>query len=555
MTSTLRSSEVIAAGRRKVEQDYIAAVTTNAYEYACGSVKATSEYIFPNQKEDANIIVDLFYRTTVTIIGIVKRTKVGMDGLMIEIAKLMTTHIDDAFIVPLENVRIITGMSNLSWETDMKDKTPECFRKKIFHHGQLQNSDLQNLRNGLIIIDEIDTGNKQRQKLDKVLQDARILDINYLCANNIRLVIVSATMLKELYELYRWGPEHYRIHFMTIPPSYISHKDFLDRGIIQEFYPLKTSDACKKWIQEDILNHYGDDYRINLVRLKGTHRDILKNMCIAMNVVFRDHTSDDRITKEEEEAIFTRPLSQHVVLAVKGFFRRANLIPNKYKLRIGATHEEYTNKVDNNVQIQGFPGRMTGYWRHIIEAGHKIGPYRTSVKAIQEYEENYRDPFGAHSYHSSGFTKTERGRSHINPTLLNPENIRHLIAGPMPQIHTSNELYRIFDSEMIAKAYATTIGYLEERSWPSFTHHEDGRLMVSLRDTATVRTLTEVIDYIPNSFGDSSGGTGGRVCYPCYVDIVNSATLRFVIPIRSNVDPIKVRNADVIHKPLNINNL
>ena len=73
-----------------------------------------------------------------------------MDGLMIEIAKILTTHSDDDFIINYENVRFITGMSNRSWQEDFKDKVPRCFNNKIFHHGQLQHSNLKNLKNGLI---------------------------------------------------------------------------------------------------------------------------------------------------------------------------------------------------------------------------------------------------------------------------------------------------------------------------------------------------------------------------------------------------------------------
>ena len=60
-------------------------------------------------------------------------------------------------------------------------------------------------------------------------------------------------------------------------------------------------------------------------------------------------------------------------------------------MKIGACMERFTQKVDTNVQIQGL-GRMTGYWKHIIENGHKVGPIRTSIKAIQDYENFYNNP-------------------------------------------------------------------------------------------------------------------------------------------------------------------
>jgi hypothetical protein len=201
--------------------------------------KATAEYVFPNQKEDANKIVDIFYRDRCRVVSVQKRTKVGADGLMIEVAKLLTTHSDDAFVLDPANIRIITGMSNVVWERDMVEKAPQCFKKRIFHHGKLQKSDIMKLRDGLIIIDEIDSGDKELQVLHNTLRDAGVLDVKYMEECNIRFMFISATIVRELYHLYTWGPLH-RVYTMTIPPEYIGHLDFLSMGILKEFYSLAS---------------------------------------------------------------------------------------------------------------------------------------------------------------------------------------------------------------------------------------------------------------------------------------------------------------------------
>lgn len=436
-------SDLISANRESVLKDYDAAKAKNYRRLKKGDDQATVEYIFPNQIEDANNIVDKFYKNKRHVISIQKKTKVGADGLMIEIAKLLTTHNDDKFVVNLDNVRIITGMSNATWEKDMIDKAPECLKDKIFHHGQLQNADLKKLRNGLIIIDEIDTANGELTKLYAALKEAGVLDVNHMKEHNIRFVFISATMIKELYDLYPWGDLH-EFYKMTIPASYIGHKDFLHRGIIKEFYPLNTIDNAEKWVQEDILNHYGTDYRVHFVRLKG-NVTVVQNACIRKGVAFRNHTSVDRLSKDEEKEFFKEPLVQHIVLGIKGFFRRANLIPNSWKLRIGATHEYYTKKIDNSVQIQGFPGRMTGYWRDVIEGGHKTGPHRTSINAIQEYEAAYNDPLGNNSYQSAGFKK-KNGRVVAEPTMLSARNIDNLEAVELPEVdgHPEYDITKLY---------------------------------------------------------------------------------------------------------------
>jgi hypothetical protein len=258
-------------------------------------------------------------------------------------------------------------------------------------------------------------------------------------------------MIKELYDLYRWGELH-ELYKMTIPAAYFGHNDFLDDDIVKDFYSLSSAENADKWVQEDILENYLTDYRVHIVRVTTKTVDVVHNACIRKKVAFRNHTSTDRLTEEEIKEFFKEPLTQHVVLGVKGFFRRANLIPNRWKLRIGATHELYTKVVDNNVQIQGLTGRMTGYWRAEIKGGHKTGPHRTSIKAIQEYERTYIDPFGINTYQTSGFKK-KKGKVSADPTMLSAKHITNLEAVDLPVVEditdpkTIPEVIKITESE------------------------------------------------------------------------------------------------------------
>ena len=426
MLTSDRTSDRISIGRSRVHASYEAAKWDNTDLYAKGNVTATEEYIYPNQVDDAERIVDLFYQKDLRVISVQKRTKVGADGLMLEIAKNMTTHVDDAFVVNVDNVRIITGMSNKKWESEMINKAPSCFKDKIFHHGKLKRIDFDQFKNGLIIVDEIDSGSKEEQNLHKILRKARLWDVKNMIENTNRFVFVSATMLKEQHALTKWGKLH-QSYRMTIPSSYIGHDEFLKRDIVKEFYPLDSYEIATKWVQTDILENYKDDYRISIVRMNENTKIYVKRACDENGILFREDTTDCRLSEEEESIMFTDPLKQHYVIGIKGFYRRATLIPNKWKLRIGATHEKYVETIDNNVQIQGLPGRMTGYWRDEIAQGHKTGPHRTSIKAIEEYNKSFDDPFGKISYQSSGH-KVKDGKITAKPTtMLAAKNIDNLL--------------------------------------------------------------------------------------------------------------------------------
>ena len=514
----------ISARREYVAQSYNSARAENFHRFTEGDDKATAEYIFPNQMVDANNIVGMFYGNGRRVVSIQKKTKVGADGLMIELAKLLTTHPDDEFVVNPANVRIITGMSNAGWEKDMIDKAPSCFKDKIFHHGKLSRSDLTNLKNALIIIDEIDSGDKEDQVLHTTLKEAGVLDVDYMKKNNIRFVFISATMIKEYYDLYRWGELH-ELYKMTIPDSYIGHKDFLEMGIIQEFYSLKTKEAAEKWVKEDIIDNYGTDYRVHIVRIYGKSGvEIIEKACIRNGVIFRNHTSTDRLGEDEIKEFFKEPLTRHIVLGVKGFFRRANLIPNCWKLRIGATHELYTKVVDNNVQIQGLPGRMTGYWRHIIESGHKTGPHRTSIKAIQQYEETYVDPLGLNSYQTNGFKKT-KGKVTPQNTMLSTHNITNLVAIELPVVveEIREPFIKICSNQKEAKDYIQ-MKFPGKKGPQKILANEYGYFETTIRSIKKVYSCLEIQN--DKKWGLDVDGSNNRV-RPCYEDTNDKSTLQW----------------------------
>jgi hypothetical protein len=205
---------------------------------------------------------------------------------------------------------------------------------------------------------------------------------------------------------------------------------------------------------------------VHLVRVTAKCVNIVHNACIRKGVTFRNHTSTDRLSEIQINEFFKEPLTQHIVLGVKGFFRRANLIPNRWKLRIGATHELCVKNVDNNVQVQGLPGRMTGYWRDDIERGHKTGPHRTSIKAIKEYEATYLDPFGSNSYHTAGFNK-RKGKVTSEPTMLSAKNILNLEAVELPVVKNEEvniNLYRIYSDEETVRKVCMILGYTFKES-------------------------------------------------------------------------------------------
>jgi hypothetical protein len=541
------SSILKAKARKLVCHSYEERVIENEIKYEEGEAFATKEYIFENQKTDAINIVNTFYQNKdMVAISISKKTKVGMDGLMIEIIKLMTTHEDDDFIVDYKNVRIITGMSNVKWQDELKGRCPSIFRTNVFHHGQILNANLKNLQNALIIIDEIDTGNKQNQRLDKVLKEAGLLNLNYLIDNKIRFIFTSATIIKEIYDLTRWG-EKYHMHYrMTIPSSYIGHIDFLNMNILKNSFVLNTKKNVEKWIQEDIINYYGNDYRIHLVRIreendkKITCKELIEEVCTDNGIQYHTHTSDDRIDSDELKKLFGLSLSRHHVIMIKGFYRRADFIPNIWKLKIGAVHELFTNIDDYNVQMQGLIGRMSGYWRESIEKGHKIGPYRMCVQAVINYEKIYINPFDKTSViKTSTLTKKKNKIIKMKDTILTPSNVEGIIDAGLPKLEEeciwNIEMYE-FTTETEIKDFfkSNNIAYRRGESKVS----ENGFIMSSTTGDKKILDYSKIKQEMKSwnilSNFDITEKHKGKVytrVYPCYQDTKNPNSLMFICRI------------------------
>lgn len=509
---------IIDLNRQIVLHDYESSKNKNKELFITGDIKASSEYIFDNQKLDATIICHKFYETPIRVISIVKRTKVGMDGLMIEIAKNMSTHSDNNFVLHRNNIFFITAMSNISWEDDMKDKIPTCFKENVYHHGKLQRlkNKLKNIKNAIIINDEIDTGDKEQQKLHLLLKESGILDIKYMEENNIRFVFVSATMINELRELYKWGDKHYT-HKMTIPENYIGHNDFLELNIIQEYYPINNNQSAERWITEDILQNYKTDFRVHIIRTDEKNKDYILNACIRNKIDFRNHTSDDRIGHEELSNMFNN-ITNHLVIAVKGFYRRANLIPNEWKMKIGATHERHVKKYDTNVQVQGLTGRMTGYWKNVVLDGFKTGPHRTSISAINEYEAFYNNHETMEMLEKVKYNTTTSSK-HV---FVNPVHVKNL---EFVEIDKKTEPIIVkFSKQEDAKKYYKTVlqEKLQGRGPNQIKPDEFGYYKATIRSNKKIYSCHEI------ELERKHGLTENNFrFYPCYQDITDKKSLEW----------------------------
>lgn len=345
------------------------------------------EYVYKNQIEDANKIFKKFYENDLNAVGVRKRVKIGATGLIISIFKLFGEHNHDYFGVNPNMMLLITGYNNKEWEDDMKKQLPCFMTNNIFHHGQLKKikKRLQTIRNGLIIIDELDVGNKEESILHKLLYDSGLWNIQQIRERNIRFVLISASGLSEFKLFEDWGSLYYQKIFMTVPNHYTGIEYFLDKGLYKDNYQIKEKMDVVRWIVEDILP-YGNDYRIHEIRVNTKNKNIIsiiKKCCNDMNIDCVLHTSKQfqdysKLVKHVETH------KKHMIVILKELHYRATLYPLRVKKKIGARMGRYSQSpsMDTTAQNQ----RMCGYGlKSLIEQGYKFGPFRENIDMISEY--------------------------------------------------------------------------------------------------------------------------------------------------------------------------
>jgi hypothetical protein len=250
------------------------------------------------------------------------------------------------------------------------------------------------------------------------------------------------------------------------------------------------------------------------------------------------HTSKEKLTPEQKQMLFCDPLVQHWIIPVKNLWRAANRIPTSYKYRIGSVHEQWVKKVDNDVQAQGLPGRMLGYNNY--PHGHKIGPYYTSLKAIDEYIAFADDPMSPeNAYQCARYKRSEDGIVRCTEkSVISSHNISNLEATQgirNPNFTTDQKKFSVFQRADWAKAYSNSLGYQWNEDIITQTlPGSNGFIVVGLNGPRQVHGIYEVINKVHTAYGgaNSSGEVAWRTCLVGYINTENIDSALFVVVVR-----------------------
>ena len=92
--------------------------------------------------------------------------------------------------------------------------------------------------------------------------------------------------------------------------------------------------------------------------------------------------------------------------------------------------------------------------------------------------------------------------------------------------------YRVYSDEEVVKDVCKILGYAYRKN----SENEAGFVETSLNSKKGVASLEQAIEKVPTAYGTNKGITTWRTYYPCYSDVNDKNTLRFVLILRPETD-------------------
>jgi hypothetical protein len=294
--------------------------------------KNNKEYIYHNQKETAQNIINEFFINDKKAVSLVALPQVGKTGTFLYTAYLASTYDDNNKVISPENIFIITGMSDREWQKQTENDMIDSFKKNVFHHGKLskfgkkiKEKDGQNI---LIIIDECHIATRKGQEMDEIFRDILKItdkkDINEI--KNLKFLNVSATPGSVLRSMEKWGKENHSIVYIKPSTIYVGFRLFLDQERL-----FDSDEINKDYLYNTILKiinlRYKDNPKFHIFRTNNLEKiGMIEEFCKKLGYKCYHHNSNSRRNFDEE---IKKIPENHTFVIIKGFYRAGKRLTDK----------------------------------------------------------------------------------------------------------------------------------------------------------------------------------------------------------------------------------
>jgi hypothetical protein len=341
--------------------------------------------LYANQVKIANDVVETFTNNEVINVMVISRTQSGKTGAMCGTIRRFLNDVN--FIIPIQNIYVITGLSSIEWKEQTKGRFPDIMEERVFHRGDLTKKfikSIKNKKNVLVIMDEVHIASSKGQTIYKTFKEIGFLDKEYLLTNDIKILEFSATPEGTLYDLLKWKQHAFKL-VCESGDGYVSSNDLLKQGRILQFQRLTTIEHITE-IKNVIVSRYNDKPLYHIIRTNNGSKqqktvDAFKNVfngdCSFINYDITEKINDIN------EILANKP-EQHTFIFIKEMLRCSKTIIKDF---IGVVYERCPLGINDAVIIQGLLGRLTGY----DDNGFSV--CFTNIPSIERYECLYNNNF------------------------------------------------------------------------------------------------------------------------------------------------------------------
>ena len=326
--------------------------------------------IWQNQKECGEQICKEFKNDKIINVLVYGKTQTGKTGCMTSLIQ----HFILSNNIPIDNIYIITGLSDKAWKADTMNRMPDSISSRVYHRANLNKTFLKDIRskkNVLVIMDEIQIACEKDQTIHKTFDECGFYNLEYLLENDIKLVQFTATPDGHINDINDWK-EHSSKVKLEPGEGYIGTEQLRLQERIRQFENLteiKHVMALKEVVDNFDPVFYKDDdgnlkdcnYRYHTIRIpnsrNGQDKIVIDNFkeVFGENYIYNTNYLNDK--KDDINDLMGKPPEKHTFVFIKEILRCAK---TKIKKFIGIEYERWTTASDSSI-IQGSVGRLTGY--------------------------------------------------------------------------------------------------------------------------------------------------------------------------------------------------
>lgn len=357
-----------------------------------------------NQDSTASLVIDkLENRKTLNVL-VVGKTQSGKTGVIFSIIKKAVSSLN----VPIEHIYVITGLSDVDWQSQTKSRLPAVIKDQVFHRGNMKKfkeslqikDDKDKVigikKNVLIIIDEIHVACMKDNTLYNTFKELGLNDKDIFFSHDIKFVQFSATPDGNVYDIEQWKQNSAIVKHQ--PGSrYTSSYDLYKQDRLYQYKRLSTEyedeeqdvmdniKEVKKVIQQQYIDRYFPSmYHIIRTREADMQFETLENFkkVFGRNYDYIKYDQSSNITDINDILKVSPKL--HTFIFIKEKLRCAKTL---IKDHIGVCYERYTEKPNDSTIIQGLVGRLTGY------DDNNISVCFTNIDTVTRYEEMWAHDF------------------------------------------------------------------------------------------------------------------------------------------------------------------